>query len=333
MASAFIIGGTGQIGIGLAKRLTLEGWLVRLASRTPPPVEGPWQHVALDRSDQDALATAIGDGADLLVDCLAFDERDANQLIYVEAAVGHILAVSSASVYSDDQGRTLDEAVQSGFPNFSVPIREDHPTVKPGPQTYSTRKVAMEKCLLDHRAGVTILRPAAIHGPFSKLAREWWFVRRLLDGRRRVPLAYGGRSRFQTTSVAAIAEATIWAAAGGKPPILNVADADAPTAAEIGHTIMTTIDRYAEIVGLPDEPYPPCVGTSPWSVERAFVCSSLAPNAGTYADTVPNAVHWLINATRDRDWRSVLPALAAYPWELFDYEREDRLLSAKHSPA
>src|SRR5262249_33811250 len=204
MASAFIIGGTGQIGIALAKRLTLEGWLVRLASRTPPPAEGPWRHVTLDRSDQDALATAIGDGADLLVDCLAFDEKDATPLIYVEAAVGHILAVSSASVYSDDQGRTLDEAVQCGFPDFSVPIREDHPTVKPGPQTYSTRKVAMEKRLLDHaRVGVTILRPSAIHGPFSKHARERWFVRRLLDGRRHIPLAYGGPRPLPNTPAAA----------------------------------------------------------------------------------------------------------------------------------
>ena len=80
-----------------------KGWAVQLASRTPPPVEGPWQHVVFDRTEPDALATAIGDGADLLIDCIAFDETDADTLLQVEASVGHIIAVSSASVYRDDQ--------------------------------------------------------------------------------------------------------------------------------------------------------------------------------------------------------------------------------------
>lgn len=198
MASAFIIGGTGQIGIGVAKRLAREGWTVRLASRTPPPLEGLWRHVPFDHREPGALATAIGHGADLLMDCIAFDEPDADKLLSVEASVGHIIAVSSASVYRDEHGRTLDEASQCGFPCFPVPIGENQPTVEPGPKTYSTRKVAMEKRLLDHAQGrATILRPAAIHGPYSKHAREWWFVRRLLDGRQRIPLAYGGEAGFK----------------------------------------------------------------------------------------------------------------------------------------
>ncbi|MDK1489726.1 NAD-dependent epimerase/dehydratase family protein [Sinorhizobium sp. 7-81] len=329
MASAFIIGGTGQIGIAVARRLAEEGWAVRLGSRTPPPVDGPWQHVPFDRSDPDALKTAIGEGADLLMDCIAFDEADADGLLSAQASVGHIIAVSSASVYRDEQGRTLDEAGERGFPRLPVPIREDQPTVDPGPGTYSTRKAAMERRLLDRaQCRATILRPAAIHGPYSKHAREWWFVRRLLDGRQRIPLAYGGRSRFQTTSVAAIAEAVVWTVAEDRPSILNVADANAPTAAEIGGAIMAAMERSAEIVGLSDEPYPPSAGMSPWSVAGPFVCSSLAPNAGTYAQTVRDAVIWLIEATRGRDWRSILPQLAAYPWDLFDYEGEDRVLSA-----
>lgn len=327
MHSAFIIGGAGQIGLGVAARLAQEGWSVRLASRTPPLVDGPWKHVSLDRSKPGALAETIGDGANLLMDCIAFDERDADQLIAVQEFVGHIIAVSSVSVYRDEKGRTLDEASEFGFPSFPVPIREDHPTVAPGPETYSTRKIAMERRLLDHSTGrATVLRPAAIHGPYSKHAREWWFVRRLLDGRRRIPLAYGGRSRFQTTSVAAIAEVVMWVVTESRPPILNVADADAPTSAEIGEAIMAVIGRYAELVGLPDEPFPPSVGMSPWSVERPIVCATSAPTVGTYARTVPAAVHWLVEAIRDRNWRTLLPQLAAYPWDQFDYDSEDRRL-------
>lgn len=327
MPSAFLLGGTSQIGLAVATRLAREGWEVRLASRSAPRAEGPWRHVAWDREEPGALARALGAGADLLLNCVAFDAEHADHLLAVQGSVGRLLAVSSASVYRDEEGRTLDEAKDTGFPRFPLPIPEDHPTVEPGPETYSTRKVAMERRLLEGAlVPATVLRPCAIHGPHSKHAREWWFAKRLLDGRRRIPLAYGGRSRFQTTSTAAIAEAVLHAAGGGAPAVLNVADADAPTVAEIGRTVMGAMGARAEFVGLPDEPYPPTGGATPWSTERPMVVASQAPSAGSYAETAPAAVAWLVEATRGRDWRAVLPQLAAYPREHFDYVADDRAL-------
>ncbi|PRD44916.1 reductase [Phyllobacterium phragmitis] len=328
MPLAFIIGGTGQIGLAVAATLARRGWDVRLASRAAPPAKGPWRHVTLDRSVSGALASALGEGADLMMDCISMDAAHAEELRSVQDRVGRIVATSSASVYRDTDGRTLDEARETGFPRFPVPISEDHPTVAPGPQTYSTRKVAMEQTLLSGaRIPVTILRPCAIHGPYSKHAREWWFAKRLLDGRQRIPLAYAGRSRFQTTSTKAIANAVVHALKGHAPSVLNVTDADAPTVVEIGRAIMAAMECDAELVGLPDGPCLPSLGTTPWSVEHALVCASSAPAAGTYADTVPEAVQWLLEAMHDRDWRDVLPQLAAYPWELFDYEADDYALS------
>ncbi|WP_034816499.1 NAD-dependent epimerase/dehydratase family protein, partial [Ensifer sp. BR816] len=257
-STAFIIGGTGQIGLAVAQRLARDRWQIRLVSRSPAPIPGPWQQVAADREDRAALHEAAAGGADLLLDCVAFDVRHADQLLGLQASVGHIAVISSASVYCDAQGRTLDEASERGFPNYPVPIREDHRTVEPGPQTYSTRKAAIERRLLDTASTkVTVLRPCAIHGPCSKHASEWWFVKRLLDGRKRIPLAYGGRSRFQTTSTKAIAEAVIFALSSSRSQALNVVDADAPTVAEIGRAIMGAMGRHAELLGLPDAPYPP----------------------------------------------------------------------------
>ena len=282
----------------------------------------------LDRAKPGALAKALGHGTDLLMDCISMDATHAEELLSVQDTVGRIIATSSASVYRDREGRTLDEARETGFPRFLVPIDEEHPTIAPGPETYSTRKVAMEQTLLaGAHIPVTVLRPCAIHGPHSKHSREWWFVKRLLDGRRRIPLAYAGRSRFQTTSTKAIADAVIHVLNGHAPSVLNVIDGDAPTVAEIGRTIMAVMGRDAELVGLPDEPYPPSLGATPWSVERALVCSSSAPTAGTYADTVPEAVQWLREAIHNRDWREILPQLAAYPREHFDYEADDHALS------
>ena len=330
MPSALIIGGTGQIGLAVAQRLSVAGWDIRLASRTVPPQGPAWPHVQLDRDDPGAIARALGQGADLLMDCVAFSAEDADTLLAVQADVGHIIAVSSASVYADATGRTLDEAGDCGFPHFPVPIPENHPTIAPGPQTYSTRKVAMEHRLRDHATTrVTILRPCAVHGPHSKHAREWWFVKRLLDGRRRIPLAYEGRSQFQTTSTDAIAEAVLYASQRPAAASLNVTDADAPTVTQIGEAIMATMGVDAELVLMPDNLYLSGVGQTPWSVERPMVCASSLPQHRGYAEAVPAGVAWLIAAMRGRDWHTVLPQLAAYPRDHFDYAVEDAAMAAR----
>jgi nucleoside-diphosphate-sugar epimerase len=129
MLTAFILGGTGQIGLAVAKRLTGEGWEVRLVSRAPAPISGPWQHIAADREDQSVLRKVLADGADLVLDCVAFDVRHADQLLDLQDGIGRLAFISSASVYCDAQGRTLDEASHCGLPTFPEPIREDHRTV------------------------------------------------------------------------------------------------------------------------------------------------------------------------------------------------------------
>ncbi len=330
MAYALILGGTGQIGLAVAERLVAEGWQVGLGSRTPSPLAGPWRHVAVDREDDETLRRVLGQGADLLLDCVAFDARHADQLLDCEVMVGRIAVISSASVYADGDGRTLDEAAVCGPPRFPVPIPEDHATVAPGPQTYSTRKVAMERRLFERAQGpMTVLRPCSIHGPQSRHAREWWFVKRLLDGRSRIPLAYGGRSRFQTTSTRAIAEAVLHGLTVEGHRILNVTDADAPDVAEIGRTIMQVMEREAELVGLLDAPFPPRDGATPWSPRHPIVCASSVPTAGTYAETVPAAVEWLLKTVPRDDWQTALPQLAAYPRDHFDYALDDAALALK----
>lgn len=334
MQHAFILGGTGQIGRAVADRLLQEGWRVTLASRAPQSAldEQPnLRHVVLDRRDSGAIALALGDGADLLLDCIAFDPADARQLAEVQRSVGAICAISSASVYRDDEGRTLDEARSNGFPEMPVPITTSQPTVRPGDATYSTRKVAMEQILLDQcQTPVTLLRPCAIYGPHCRHAREWFFVKRLLDGRREIPVAYGGRSRFHTSSVQGIAVAVLASASKTASSVMNVADPVAPTVMEIGEAIMRAMGVKACIVGLPDRGYPPKVGVTPWSVPKPFVVepSQDLESAGSYESLVPPAARWLIEATRDRPWQEVLPALAAYPFDLFDYEADERVLRA-----
>ncbi|WP_428540012.1 NAD-dependent epimerase/dehydratase family protein [Rhodopila sp.] len=193
---AFVLGGTGQIGRAVAGDFLAADWSVTISHRghRPAPrdlIERGARVVALER-DRDELAGALGSGADALIDTTAYDRDHASQLIAVQASIGCFVVVSSASVYRDDLGRTLDEAAETGFPELPDPIPETHPTVDPGPTTYSTRKVALERHLLDHASTpVTILRPWAIYGRNSRHPREWWLVKRMLDRRPAIPLAPG----------------------------------------------------------------------------------------------------------------------------------------------
>ena len=77
--------------------------------------------------------------------------------------------MSTLSVYSDQEGRSLEEAKdEASFPEWPVPLPEDWPTVPPGDDGYSARKAAVEQALRERAPWpVTIVRPGAIHGPYS----------------------------------------------------------------------------------------------------------------------------------------------------------------------
>lgn len=328
-----IVGGGGQIGRSVTQAFIDRAWQVTIVGRSIPP--HPFDHalveyIQVDRSDKLALKKSLNGSYDLLLDCLSFDESDAKQLVELSDKVGRICAISSVSVYADKEGRTLDEARDTGFPDFPVPITTSQSTVEPGPATYSTRKIAMEQTLLGGSTiPVTILRPGAIHGPFSKHAREWFFVKRLLDGRKQIPLAYNAESRFHTTAVQNIASAVFACAEGILPPIVNVVDPVAPTTHQIGTAIMQKLGVEAEIVRLPDQGYPPKRGLSPWSIPKPMVCapSGLFEPAGHYDDLVGASTRYLKDNIDLANWQAQLPVLAGYPFELFDYNAEDEILA------
>lgn len=338
--TAFILGGAGQIGRAIAANLVGEGWRVRVAGRSERPLSQDLvrlgvETVRCDREAPGALGQALGPGADALIDCVAFTDQHGRQLLEYQAAVGTFVVVSSASVYKDSQGRTLDEAAETGFPDFGGPLAETQATVAPGPQTYSTNKVALERTVLDGaRSSAIVLRPCAVYGPGSTHAREWWFLKRALDGRTRVPVAYNGESRFHATATANIAEVCRVALADGSSRILNVGDPDPPTVGQIGEAIGAAIDRTFAIVPLPGGPNG-SVGASPWSVKRPVLVDMSAAAAlgytpvGGYAELVPATCQALLTqAAAASSWEQAFPQLARYPHPLFDYRAEDAILGS-----
>ena len=326
MPGTVAIVGAGQIGFAAAKAFIAEGWSVRVLARSKPA----WP-MGEARFESYIAGSDKTPSADVVLDTIAFDATDIAR--YDPGSIGRLIAISSASVYCDAEGRTLDEANGNGFPLFNAPRSEVDPTVTPGPATYSTRKIAMEQTAKEkfgERA--TILRPCAIHGPWSRHPREWWFVKRFLDGRSRIPLAHPHASRFQTTSVDLIGRFAVGAADRELGGIFNLADSDAPDVGEIGRTLASRCCTPVEFVDLGN--LDGLVGQTPWSVPRPFIISGEKAVAAaelepqTYAESVSPAVDWLVK-TSPVDWQAAFPHLARYSWDLFDYAAEDALFESQ----
>jgi nucleoside-diphosphate-sugar epimerase len=274
---------------------------------------------------------AVANGFDLLVDVIPYEAAHAEQLLALD--VGAIVAISSASVYADGEGRTLDEAqIEDEFPDFGGPIPETQRTVAPGDETYSTKKVALERLLLDNgRIPATVVRPCAIYGRGDRMAREWHFLKRALDGRRYVLLANSGVGHFHTTAVENIGELVRLIAARPSTDVYNCGDPDPPTVLDILRTIAAAVEhRFTEVL-LGDPIGRGELGATPWSVPRPMLVDMAKAErevgyraATTWAEACPRQVAWLRDATHGRDWRDVLPRGAQYL--RFDYEAEDELV-------
>jgi nucleoside-diphosphate-sugar epimerase len=178
---------------------------------------------------------------------------------------------------------------------------------------------------------VTILRPCAIHGVGSSHPREWWFVKRMLDGRAAIPLAFRGESRFHTTAAANIAGLVGVVAEAPATRILNIGDDPCLSVAEIGAAIGRHLGYGGRFVLLDDDSATEC-GFTPWSVPAPFVIDSSAARALgfaplSYEATVGPTCDWLVELASEGDWRAKLPVFGDYPRDPFDYRAEDEVLS------
>jgi nucleoside-diphosphate-sugar epimerase len=244
-------------------------------------------------------------------------------------------------VYADDQGRTLDEAEGvDDFPELPVPIPETQATVEPGDGTYSTKKVALERILLENgEVPAAIVRPCAIYGRGDRMGREWHFVKRALDGRPHVILTSSGAGRFHTTAAENIGELVrLLASKPARSGAYNCGDPDPPSVLEIARATGAAAGHSFDEVLLPEPAVSGEIGQTPWSTPKPFLVDMAKAEAELgyrpavrWADALPRQVEWLIAATRGRDWREVLTRGANYL--RFDYEAEDSFLAGRPSAA
>jgi nucleoside-diphosphate-sugar epimerase len=323
---AFLLGGSGQTGRALVPRLRERGWDVAVATRGERDVPDGVEHVRVDRGDADALRAALGGGVDVVVDFVAFEREHAEQLLALRELVGSYVVLSSAAVYFPEG--------EAEWPTLPIPIPERHATVEAGPGGYASKKRAIELALLGQGdVPATLIRAGAIHGPYSAWSREWHFVKRVLDGRRVVVLAHRGESRFHPISVHNLAE-LIWLSAE-RPGrrVLNAGDPGPPTVLEIERAVARVMGHeWAEV--LVDEAVGG-VGDTAWSAPQPVVLDMTEAEfevgyrpVTTYERALPETVAWLVEATRDRDWREALPRTAELLADSFDYAAEDGFLES-----
>jgi nucleoside-diphosphate-sugar epimerase len=292
-----------------------------------------------DRQDAAALASAFGQGADLLVDCVCYTGAHAEALLPLARHASSTVMISSKAVYVDAAGRHSNS---DDPPRYDAPILESQPTLSPGDMPYKSRegygpnKVAAEQTLLNSGLPLTVLRPSKIHGEGARPPREWAFVKRVLDRREAVLLAHQGRGVDHPSAVANIAALVETAAHKPGRRILNSADPDAPSGLEIARIVARHLGHAWREVPL-DDHSESGLGWHPWSTRHPVVLDTSAACAlgytpvGDYATTVRPMLDWLVSiaTTGHPDGARLPPAYDdGYFAGRFDYAREDRYLAS-----
>ncbi|MBS0480628.1 MAG: NAD-binding protein [Proteobacteria bacterium] len=318
---AFVLG-LGQIGRAVCANLLSRDWEVSVGStsRIAEFQEGTATvpSFVLDRRDNATLQKAVADGFDLIVDTIAFDADDAMQWGQLRDRIGKLVVISSISVYADEQGRTLDEAWTSGAPKFVVPVPEDNRRVSPGPQTYSTRKVAMEDAVMALDLPSAIIRPGAIYGKGSRSPREWWIIQQVLAGRETIPVSWNGASRFHPVATENLAEIVRLSAEAVGSQILNAGDPACPTVLEIAQAVLDALGKTVHLVPFDGAPIG-FKGLSPWSIEFPMIADlGAAQELGyepivTYGEAMPEVCKDIIARAARVGWKQAFPGLSVYP--------------------
>jgi len=319
-----------MIGRAAARALAADRWEVVAVSRTGTLPDGlaelGVESVVADREDDAQLRAALGAGADVVYDSVAMHREHGEQLNALEGLVGSLVVISTASVYADDEGRAFDG--EGGEPpRLPVPILETQRTAEPGDATYSTQKAELEQTLLAGPMPATLIRACAVYGPGAQNPRELYFVKRAVDGRRSVALAWNGESRFHTVSVANLAELIRLAAAQPGDRILNGGDPDPPSTLEICHAIGNALDHEFEPVLLAAAEY-----NNPWGVPSSspLIVSMEAAErelgyrpVTTYPEAVKETCAWLVGELENgRSWEG------SYIAASLDYAAEDEALAS-----
>lgn len=302
-----MLGVNGMTGRAIATALVAAGHEVvgtgRSADRFPAVLRDLGvEFLQSDRDDPAQVRTALGPGADVVVDVVAYTGAHARDVLAVSSGIGSVVVVSSKAVYVDDRGRHSNS---DDPPDFGGPVSEDNAVLASDSsgnyasrEGYGPNKVAVEEVYRSADVPASVLRPSRIHGPGATAAREAWVLDRIHAGQRVFRLPRAADAGNHPTAAVNLARLAVLCAEHPAHRVLNSADPGTPTAGEVVRAVAAAADVDVDVVDDPaGEP-------SPWSSWPPFFLDTSAAEAlgyrpvGTHAGTVVTSVRDLLARRR-----------------------------------
>lgn len=272
-----VIGGTGRVGPYLLRDLIRRGHDVTIVHRgqRSRPKDLDAREILADRRDYFSFAARMRrENPDVVIDL--FPGRAEDTRAVVEAFRGRIRAsvhISAFDVYEQYVAVDLFDAwdvspeLAAELASRPLPIREGAPLRTAHLHPHPGIVAGFDKVLVEHEirraeaAGdfpATILRAAAIYGPAVQShddprLREWYYVKRILDGRSMLALPDSGGAMLHRVHYANVARAATQAAesprAAGRA--YNVGDLQVFTVRQLADRVARTLGHRWELVSVP----------------------------------------------------------------------------------
>ncbi|MBN9426298.1 MAG: NAD-dependent epimerase/dehydratase family protein [Burkholderiales bacterium] len=330
---ALVVGGTGPTGPHLVRGLIRRGYEVAIFHRgthesdeIPPQVE----HIHGDPHFRETIDAALQERSFDLV--LATYGRLRHIAESLRGRAGRFIGVGGVAVY-----RGYKEP-QRLFPQgMLIPTAEHDARVTADDEAaFSRLMTATEDAVFASHPTATIFRYPYVYGPNQLIPREWSVIRRILDGRRQIPLPEGGLMLATHGYAENLAHAVLLA--------VDQADASAGQAYNCGDERTLTVRQLVEVIARRME-----VSMEIVSVPNHVAVTS---RALTLREDLH---HWVMDIgkiKRDLGYRDLVDPVDAIgrtvDWYLrhpplrggeieqrladsFDYEAEDRLIAIQQA--
>ena len=255
-----VLGGTRFIGRAIVEELVRAGHDVVVVHRgeTEPSDLVEVEHVHVERGNLASVQSRLE--GDTVVDCLAMTRASAEAAVAALPSGAHLVVLSSADVYAS-YGSLMAGTVTEAVPSHEgSPVRSERYPYRgqmPGMDDYE--KLDVEEVYLG--AGGTVLRLPMVYGPHDGQRREWFVLRRVVAGRRRIPIGAGTwlSSRGFVADIAACVRLAVESdAAAGE--VFNVAERRTSSMRLWAEQILAAAGSDAELVTVADDVLPEDLG-------------------------------------------------------------------------
>ncbi len=330
-----IIGGTGFVSYFVAEELVSRGHEVVIFHRGEHEAEHSQEVKHIHGNRKQLLhykELLLDENFDAVIDIIPMNDEDSKQALEVfRGAIKASVHISSMDVYRA-WGAMQEDGVSDLIPiPEEAPLRERHYLYRgklPGFENYE--KILVERTVMQaYKQGdfpATILRLPMVYGPRDPQAREWPFIKRVLDGRKKVLMGGGSCWLCQRAYVEDVANAVALALESEQAigEIFNVGEDRVLTMKQWAEAIAAVMGAELEIVIIPDERLPPHLGL--YIAHQQHIVgdtSKIRKKLGyregySIEERLRRSVSWHIQHPPQE-----------YRWDAFDYEAEEKALASE----